>query len=59
MISEPQMADNAVREGNADIVLLGREMLRDPYWPYHAAVALGLPDAASVLPIQYARAVAR
>ena len=59
MISEPQMADKAVREGDADIVLLGREMLRDPYWPYHAAVALGLPDAASILPVQYARAVAR
>lgn len=59
MISEPQMAEDAVREGNADLVLLGRELLRDPYWPYHAAVALGLPDAASILPAQYARAVAR
>ena len=28
-----------------------------PYWPYHAALKLGDEKAASILPIQYARAV--
>ncbi len=34
-----------------------REMLRDPYWPYHAALKLGDEKAATILPVQYARAV--
>jgi 2,4-dienoyl-CoA reductase-like NADH-dependent reductase (Old Yellow Enzyme family) len=42
-----------VRNGQADVVLLARQMLVDPYWPAHAAKALGhkLPP-----PNQYARA---
>jgi hypothetical protein len=32
-------------------------MLRDPYWPYHAALELGDEKAQDLLPIQYARAV--
>jgi 2,4-dienoyl-CoA reductase-like NADH-dependent reductase (Old Yellow Enzyme family) len=59
MITEPQQAEDAVRDGHADIVLLAREMLRDPYWPYHAALALGDERAAEMLPVQYARAVRR
>jgi 2,4-dienoyl-CoA reductase-like NADH-dependent reductase (Old Yellow Enzyme family) len=42
-----------VRSGQADLVLLGRELLRDPYWPLHAAQALG--QTAS-WPKQYLRA---
>jgi len=30
-----------VEEGRADQVFLGRELLRNPYWPLHAARALG------------------
>ena len=37
--------------------MLAREMLRDPYWPYHAALKLGEDKAPEILPIQYARAV--
>lgn len=59
MITEPQQAQEAVRDGHTDLVLLAREMLRDPYWPYHAAVKLGVPQAANLLPVQYARAVSR
>ncbi|MGV3531255.1 MAG: NADH:flavin oxidoreductase/NADH oxidase [Chthoniobacteraceae bacterium] len=40
LITEPAQADEIIRQERADIVLLGREMLRDPYWPFHAAVAL-------------------
>jgi 2,4-dienoyl-CoA reductase-like NADH-dependent reductase (Old Yellow Enzyme family) len=41
-ISSPEQADEIVRSGQADLVLLGRELLRDPYWPLHAAEALGV-----------------
>jgi 2,4-dienoyl-CoA reductase-like NADH-dependent reductase (Old Yellow Enzyme family) len=57
MITEPAQADAVLREGQADLVLLGREALRNPYWPYEAAKALGLDVKESVLPMQYARAV--
>jgi 2,4-dienoyl-CoA reductase-like NADH-dependent reductase (Old Yellow Enzyme family) len=57
LITEPQMAEEAVRDQHTDLVMLAREMLRDPYWPYHAALKLGDAKAATILPIQYARAV--
>ncbi len=57
MISDPQQAEEAVRDQHADLVMLAREMLRDPYWPYHAALKLDDEKAASMLPVQYARAV--
>ena len=52
-ITEPKQADDIVRSGKADLVLLARQFLVDPYWPAHAAKALGhkLPP-----PPQYARA---
>lgn len=57
MIREPQQAEAALAEENADLVLLGRELLRDPHWPYHAAIALNDPKQNDMLPVQYARAV--
>jgi 2,4-dienoyl-CoA reductase-like NADH-dependent reductase (Old Yellow Enzyme family) len=57
MITDPQQAEDAVANGDADIVMLARELLRDPYWPYHAALALGDDKSATLLPVQYARAV--
>ena len=56
-ITEPQQAEEVVRDRHADLVLLAREMLRDPYWPYHAAIELGDEKAHDILPVQYARAV--
>jgi 2,4-dienoyl-CoA reductase-like NADH-dependent reductase (Old Yellow Enzyme family) len=53
MITEPQQADAIIRDGSADLVLLAREFLRDPYFPLHAAKALGVEVAA---PVQYKRA---
>jgi 2,4-dienoyl-CoA reductase-like NADH-dependent reductase (Old Yellow Enzyme family) len=41
LITEPEQADAIVRSGQADLVLLARELLRQPYWPLHAARALG------------------
>jgi len=42
LITDPTQADAILREGKADVVLLGRVELRDPYWPLHAALALGI-----------------
>ncbi len=52
LITQPQQADAIIRGGQADIVLLAREALRDPYWPLHAAKALG---ADVPWPAQYLR----
>jgi 2,4-dienoyl-CoA reductase-like NADH-dependent reductase (Old Yellow Enzyme family) len=53
MITDPQQAASIIAEGQADLVFLARELLRDPYWPLHAAAALG--ESAS-WPVQYLRA---
>ncbi len=37
LITSPQQADHIVRTGQADLVFLARELLRDPYWPLRAA----------------------
>ncbi|WP_404869888.1 NADH:flavin oxidoreductase/NADH oxidase [Kitasatospora griseola] len=42
MITEPAQAEQVLTDGDADAVMLGRELLRDPYWPLHAAKALGV-----------------
>jgi 2,4-dienoyl-CoA reductase-like NADH-dependent reductase (Old Yellow Enzyme family) len=56
MITAPAQADQIIRNDQADLVLLAREMLRDPYWPMHAAQELGqiVP-----WPVQYLRAAPR
>jgi 2,4-dienoyl-CoA reductase-like NADH-dependent reductase (Old Yellow Enzyme family) len=53
MITDPDQADKIITGGQADMVLLAREFLRDPYWPLRAAKALG---AAIQPPVQYLRA---
>lgn len=53
MITEPLQADEILRTGKADLALLARAFLRNPYWPLHAAQALGVPVDA---PKQYGRA---
>jgi 2,4-dienoyl-CoA reductase-like NADH-dependent reductase (Old Yellow Enzyme family) len=55
LITEPEFAQAIVAEGRADLVLLARAVLRDPYWPMRAAVALGRPEAVPAPP-QYDRA---
>jgi 2,4-dienoyl-CoA reductase-like NADH-dependent reductase (Old Yellow Enzyme family) len=52
-ITAPTQADHIIRTGQADLVLLAREFLRHPYWPLHAAQALGHP---APIPQQYGRA---
>ena len=52
MISSPAQADHIIRSGQADLVLLGRELLRNPSWPLQAARELG---QATPWPAQYVR----
>jgi 2,4-dienoyl-CoA reductase-like NADH-dependent reductase (Old Yellow Enzyme family) len=54
LITEPAQAEAILRDGKADIIGLARELMCDPYWPVHAAKALGLPDWLNVLPENYA-----
>jgi 2,4-dienoyl-CoA reductase-like NADH-dependent reductase (Old Yellow Enzyme family) len=53
MITDPAQADTILATGQADLVLLGRELLRTPCWPLHAARTLG---AEPRVPPQYLRA---
>ena len=53
MITSPQQADTIIRSGQADVVLLARELLRNPLWAIHAAKAL---HATPRTPNQYLRA---
>jgi 2,4-dienoyl-CoA reductase-like NADH-dependent reductase (Old Yellow Enzyme family) len=55
-ITEAAQAEEIVKGGQADLVLLAREMLRDPYWPLHAAEELGVDVS---WPAQYLRAAHR
>ncbi len=53
LITSPEQANAILSSGQADLVLLAREFLRDPYFPLHAAQATG---AATAWPVQYERA---
>ncbi|WPD18084.1 NADH:flavin oxidoreductase/NADH oxidase [Thermaerobacter composti] len=53
LITEPAQADHVIRSGQADVVLLARQLLREPYWPLRAARELGAEIA---WPRQYLRA---
>jgi len=53
MITEPEQAAKIIASGDADMVFLARELLRDPYWPRRAAGELA---ASLQVPAQYARA---
>jgi 2,4-dienoyl-CoA reductase-like NADH-dependent reductase (Old Yellow Enzyme family) len=53
MILEPAQAEQILVTGQADAIILARAMLRDPYWPFRAGIALGID---SPWPLQYGRA---
>ncbi|MEA5594395.1 NADH:flavin oxidoreductase/NADH oxidase [Rivularia sp. UHCC 0363] len=54
MITSPEQAEHIIRTEQADMVLLGRELLRDPYWSHRAAKVLRAEN--HVYPNQYSRA---
>src|ERR1700736_4211395 len=53
MITSPMQAEHIIVTGQADAVIIARELLRDPHWPLRAARALGQPIS---WPVQYLRA---
>ncbi len=53
LITEPAQAETVLTNGQADLVFLAREFLRDPYWPRRAAKQLGVTIKP---PVQYERA---
>lgn len=53
MITDPVQAEHILGTGQADAVILARELLRDPYWPLRAARELGQETS---WPVQYLRA---
>lgn len=55
MITEPKQAEDIIATGQADMVFLARELLRDPHFPARAAKELGVKSD-EVAPKQYARA---
>jgi len=58
LITGPAQADEIIRAGHADLVVLARAELRDPYWPLHAARVLGHAEALPAPP-QYLRGFPR
>ena len=56
LITDPHHANDIITGGEADLVLVGRELLRDPHWAIKAALALG---AQAPWPLQYGYAVER
>ncbi|HZZ57149.1 MAG TPA: NADH:flavin oxidoreductase/NADH oxidase [Opitutaceae bacterium] len=55
LITRADQANAIVAGGKADLVFLARALLRDPYWPLHAARELGKPELLEP-PVQYGRA---
>jgi 2,4-dienoyl-CoA reductase-like NADH-dependent reductase (Old Yellow Enzyme family) len=53
MITTPQQAEEIFSSGKADVIIIAREFLRDPYFPLHAAKTLGVDVK---WPVQYERA---
>lgn len=54
LISSPETAEEIIANGRADLVVLGRMLLFDPYWPLHAANTLKAKNVS--WPVQYERA---
>jgi 2,4-dienoyl-CoA reductase-like NADH-dependent reductase (Old Yellow Enzyme family) len=53
-IDSPALANQAVVDGQVDLVMIGRAHLSNPHWSYQAALALGQDKPSWVLPAPYA-----
>lgn len=53
LILDPQQAEAILREGQADLVAIGRQALFNPSWPLHAQIALGADADFAAWPVQY------
>jgi 2,4-dienoyl-CoA reductase-like NADH-dependent reductase (Old Yellow Enzyme family) len=59
VIIDPHQAEEILQSGDVDLVALGRELMYEPFWPLHAAEALGVDPDYRMWPEQYAWAVDR
>lgn len=59
LITQAGQANDIIVNGDADLVAMARGLLADPNFPYHAAAALGHPEASAVLPSSYAMVLKR
>lgn len=53
LITDPHQAEDIVKSGKADLIMLARPLLRDPNWPIRAAQALGQADRMGIAPQYY------
>jgi 2,4-dienoyl-CoA reductase-like NADH-dependent reductase (Old Yellow Enzyme family) len=53
LILDGRQAEAVLQEGAADLIAIGREALKDPFWPVHAAETLGLDEDFAMWPKQY------
>lgn len=53
MIVDAAQAEAVLQAGQADLIALGREALFDPYWPHHAAAALGVDPSFTRWPVRH------
>ena len=54
LIVAPEQANDVIDSGSADLVAMGRQLLEDPNFVFHAARHLGHPDPFAILPESYA-----
>ena len=54
LITKPLQAEKILQEDEADIIFMGRELLRNPYWPLYSMKEL---DGNSLPPNQYLRSI--
>ena len=52
--AEAHQAEDVLRQGQADLIAMARELMYNPNWPVHAARTLGVPDYLRLLPRDYA-----
>jgi 2,4-dienoyl-CoA reductase-like NADH-dependent reductase (Old Yellow Enzyme family) len=55
----PALAEQAIRDEQLDLVMIGRAHLANPHWPYHAARTLARENPAWILPPPYAHWLSR
>lgn len=55
MLEDAALAQAVIGNGDADLVAIGRGMLRDPYWANHAAIELGVSREQAAIAEQYSR----
>jgi 2,4-dienoyl-CoA reductase-like NADH-dependent reductase (Old Yellow Enzyme family) len=53
LILDGPQAEAVLREGSADLIAIGRQALYDPFWPVHAAEALGCDPGFALWPEEY------